>query len=132
MLSHRLHQLPGILSTTSSGETLLINPATGRFYSLSPSASLAWSIFAEPHTPAVVIEATLSQQLDPPPTAPAELAELLTNLQSEGLLVPAPPPANQTPYTAPILHRGTLSQAANGASGNPDGQTSGLGSALLS
>ncbi|MBL8209685.1 MAG: PqqD family protein [Bryobacterales bacterium] len=136
--SDRFIQLPGTLSTASAGETILVNLTTGRFYGLSPSASLVWAALAEPRTRAEVISGVLQQQRNPPPAAEKQLALFLDELQHEGLIVeatpdapepaPLPLPAELQPYTAPRLDRGTLSQAANGVSGNDDGNTTGLGS----
>lgn len=140
--SERLNQRPGTLSTTSAGETILVNLGTGRFYGLSPSAGLVWAALAAPRTPAEVIRHVLEQLSNVPPSGATNLAEFLAELEHEGLLVvapalapdadPLPPPAKLVPYTAPRLERGTLSQAANGATGNDDGGTTGGGISLLS
>jgi hypothetical protein len=139
MTQPHLQQLPAALSTVSSGETILIHPSSGRFYSLSPSASVAWSALAQPRTADEVIEIVRGHHSAAPPTAGADVTALLAELQAEGLLIPAEgatarpfqQPASLEPYSRPLLHRGSLSHAANGVSGVDDGNTNG-GSTLLS
>ena len=134
-----LQQLPAALSTVSSGETILIHPSSGRFYSLSPSASVAWSALAEPRTPGEVIDILHRHHTGVPSTVADDVTALLAELQAEGLLIPAegatarpfPAPASLAPYSRPVLHRGSLSHAANGVSGVDDGNTNG-GSTRLS
>jgi hypothetical protein len=140
MTNTHLQQLPSALSTVSSGETILVHPSSGRFYSLSPSASVAWSALAEPRTTEEVIAIVRSHHSGAPSSATEEITALLAELQSEGLITPAagapaspcPPPVSLAPYTRPVLHRGSLSQAANGVAGVDDGGTTGGGSTLLS
>jgi hypothetical protein len=140
MTQPHLQQLPAALSTVSSGETILIHPSSGRFYSLSPTASVAWSALAQPRTAEEVIDIVCSYHDGAPSTAADDVTALLAELQAEGLLIPAagapaspfPPPASLAAYAQPLLHRGSLSHAANGVSGVDDGQTGGLGTTLLS
>jgi hypothetical protein len=140
MTPDRLQQLPSVISTVCSGETIVIHPATGVFYGFSRSASLAWAALAEPRTPAEVTEIVRECHSEVPATAIADVAALLAELRAEGLLVPAEPannsvfpiPTTRIPYTPATLHRGSLKQAANGATGSNDGQTTGFGGSLLS
>jgi hypothetical protein len=133
-------QTPGTLATTSAGETILVNTATGRYYALSRSAALAWDAFAQPRTPAEVAGFVLQQQSGAPATAAADLDILFGELEREGLISPASAPtmaalpsANTlTPYSHPSLDRGLLSRAANGVAGTDDGHTTGFGGTKFS
>lgn len=140
--SDRFIQLPGTLSTASAGETILVNLSTGRFYGLSPSASLMWAALAEPRTRAEVISGVLRRMRNTTPAAGKEIAVFLDELQQEGLVVEATPNAPQAPpldlpnevlpYSTPRLDRGTLSQAANGFGGPDDGSSTAGGFPLQS
>jgi hypothetical protein len=83
MSSERLVRTAALLSTPSGEETILVLPATSRFYSLSPAGSSAWDALAHRRTEAEVVAYALA----PFPHTPS------------------PPPARPLPFPKPAVCR---------------------------
>jgi hypothetical protein len=117
--AEHLQQTTGTLHTLSGDETILVNPADGRFFSLTPPGDLAWATFAHPRTAAEVTTFVLAHFQETPADAPAAVRAFLDQLQAAGLLEAVAVPAkNQAPlerpargergaFVAPRLEHGT-------------------------
>ena len=127
----RVRRRSGLLSTESAGETILVNASAGRFYGLAETGSLIWARLARPATLGELMEALAGQCTALPGSATSEVAAFLGELQREELVEPAPAGGEEAApeaagkakqaYGPPRLDRGTLRQAAWGATGGPDG-----------
>ena len=127
---------PGVLSTESNGETILVKLADGRFFGLGAVGTLLWACLERPCALAQIMARLGEACVAVPEGADREVREFLEHLLAEGLIESAGA-ADETPaqpmratgsplvYTAPRLDRGTLRRAASGSTGSNDGGTAG-------
>lgn len=109
---------PDVIAETIDGETILVNLATGSYYSLEGAGPAVWSLLLAGLSPRAVSE-ECARAFD---GAPAEIEEavfrLVGDLRSERILVesanpardcPAPgaPPAERERFVAPTLKKFT-------------------------
>jgi Coenzyme PQQ synthesis protein D (PqqD) len=107
-----------IVAEVIGGEAVIINLASGIYYSLDGAGGLAWAMLAAGHPRAAVAEAIASRYGIPGEQAATELSALIADLESENLMQPADsnganpadvpedalPPADSA-YAAPRLQR---------------------------
>jgi hypothetical protein len=108
-----------IVAEVIGGEAVIINLASGIYYSLDGAGGLAWAMLAAGHPRAAVAEAIADRYGIPAEQAATELGALIADIEGENLMQPAansdgatpadvpedalPPPDSD--YTAPRLQR---------------------------
>ncbi len=110
---------PQVIHEMIDGEAIMINLATGSYYSLDPVAAEVWT-FVEASQPIDRIVAELDRRYDADPGAIRRgVDDLIERLSSEGLVVPCsdeeaahpvvsePAPATREPFRAPQLEKFT-------------------------
>lgn len=109
-----------IVAEVIGGEAVVINLASGIYYSLDGAGGLAWAMLAAGHSRAAVAEAIASRYGIPAEQAATELGALIADIEGENLMQPATnnsdgaapaevsedalPPADSD-YAAPRLQR---------------------------
>ena len=109
-----------IVAEVIGGEAVVINLASGIYYSLDGAGGLAWAMLAAGHSRAAVAEAIAARYGIPAEQAATELGALIADIESENLMQPVngnsdghtpadvpgdalPPPDSD--YAAPRLQR---------------------------
>jgi len=107
-----------VVHETIDGETIVIDLATGTYYSLEGSGAELWAAAAAGHPPATSVPALAARHADPA-GATAELEQFVDRLVEEGLLVESPGSSadlplavdREAPYVPPALSVYTDMQA---------------------
>jgi hypothetical protein len=106
-----------IASEVIRGDAVVLNLASGVYYSLTGAGAMAWALLERGHTPNEAAAAVAEHFGIPPDRAESDIAVLLGRLREESLLkeadgetVPRPLPEDAappqgTPYATPELER---------------------------
>lgn len=97
------------------GEAIILNLATGAYYSIDKAGGLAWTMLAGGHSLEETTSALLARYDVPLEQARADIGRLAADLVQERLVLVAddarsvqplrdPTPAQRLPYVAPELH----------------------------
>ena len=82
----RLRRRPGVTSAEVHGEAVLLDLERGKFYTLNRTGTVVWELLAEPRSPAELHAALLTRfEVDVEPLC-ADLAALLDDLRTHGLI----------------------------------------------
>jgi hypothetical protein len=99
------------------GDAVVLNLATGVYYSLNGAGAMAWALLERGHTPGEASAAVAEHFGIPPHRAEQDIGRLLCRLREESLLKEADPgtspqpvpedaaPPQGTPYAPPELER---------------------------
>ena len=82
------------ISTTLSGEAVILHVANGLYYGLNLVGARAWELLQEPASLRHVVDTVVTEFDVEPATATADLLALATDLQAKGLLDVVPAPAS--------------------------------------
>jgi len=100
-----------VAQETIDGETVIVNLATGTYYSLAGSGAAIWQAVAGGASIASATAAALAAYDGDEATVRAAVAELFARLLRDGLIAPGPTGAEPTftagerkPFEPPVLH----------------------------
>lgn len=82
------------VSTTLSGEAVILHVANGLYYGLTQVGARAWELLQQPATLQQVVDTVVAEFAVEPATAKADILALATELQAKGLLDVVPAPAS--------------------------------------
>ena len=74
------------ISTSLDGETVILDTASGRYFSLDRVGSTLWEAMRQPRSPEALLSLMLEHYEVDPETAERDLKNLLSSLQEPGLL----------------------------------------------
>ncbi|MBL8785496.1 MAG: PqqD family protein [Deltaproteobacteria bacterium] len=103
-LSPSLVIRPGLAWDAFPDEVVAIDVERGLYFNLTDAGAELFAAFAEPCSPADAL-ATLLVTFEPGPTFEADVAALIAELVTQGLLVPAEGPSNPPRPKAPPAAR---------------------------
>jgi hypothetical protein len=108
---------PDVIAETIDGETILVNLATGSYYSLEGAGPEVWSRLVAGLPPGVVSEECARIFDAAPGEIEAAVARLIDDLRAEQIIVESPsvarelpptgPPSKREPFVAPTLKKFT-------------------------
>lgn len=115
---------PEVISETIDGETVVVDFESGNYYSLDQTGAVIWGLLDDSATVGEIVETLAHQYTTSSETIVSAVAELLAQLEREGLIVPddgqrprgerksLPPEAaaagsSGRPFEAPVLHKYT-------------------------
>lgn len=85
----RFRRNPAVLSRDLEGEAVLLEPGSGRYFSLNPTGRRVWQLLAE-GPPIAACLATLTREFEAPAAVlERDLVALLLDLEREGLVLRA-------------------------------------------
>jgi hypothetical protein len=90
-----------IVAEVIGGEAVVINLASGIYYSLDGAGGLAWAMLAAGHPRSAVAEAIADRYGIPAEQAATELGALIADIESENLMQPAANSDGATPAELP-------------------------------
>ena len=82
------------VSTTLSGEAVILHVTDGLYYGLNQVGARAWELLQQPATLQQVVDTVVTEFEVEPAKAKADLLALATDLQAKGLLDVVPAPAS--------------------------------------
>jgi Coenzyme PQQ synthesis protein D (PqqD) len=92
---------PDVIAETIEGETILVNLATGSYYSLEGSGTEIWNGLMNGGTPSVIADELALRYDGPAPEILAAIDQLVDELRAEQIVVETPATASETPVLAP-------------------------------
>ena len=99
--SRRYAKAADVAGEVIDGEAVIINLATGVYYSMDRVGARCWEALAAGHSPDEVVEAVLAAYGVDRDSAAADIARVVEALLSEGLLTPETAPVPRTPVEFP-------------------------------
>jgi hypothetical protein len=91
---------PDVIAETIDGETILVNLATGSYYSLEGSGAEVWAALMNGRSPSSICQDVVNVYLGEPAEIEAEIERLIADLRTEQIIVEAAAAAS-TPSAPP-------------------------------
>jgi hypothetical protein len=83
---HRLRVPPHVISRVVGGSTVLLNSATGRYFTLDEVGTRAWTVLISSESMQVAFDTLLSEYRVDAAQLQSDLEALVTTLDAQGLL----------------------------------------------
>jgi hypothetical protein len=84
--SSRVRQVPDQVSSSLSGEAVILNLVSGTYYGLNPLGARIWDLIGEERTLAEIRDAILQEYEVAPERCMSDIRELVEKLATEGLV----------------------------------------------